>query len=445
MRFTKSFPIRVGWIALVGLLLPGCGSREGTSSAGPSSCEPTTREFSLFLAGDSIIVEPWSAIADPPFLKLIDEVRSADAAVTNLETVIHEFKGYPQADSGGIHMASPPVIATELAWAGFDVVGHANNHSFDYGSIGVLETLDNVKKAGLALAGSGKDLQSAREPAYFESPKGVLAVVSAASTYTSYGRAGRSRADVHGRPGVNPLKVSWHRTLAITDSISVTIRTKARIDPADLEANLDAVRAARARADLVVFSLHAHETGSWLSPLAHRLIDAGADVVLTHGPHEVRGIEIYRCRPILYGLGDFVYQAQHVKRVPADSYEGFRMKDDATWDDLTKRRETAGDWSLYKKREAWEGLGAVVKFGQHGATEVRLVPVDLGFELPVLDRGVPKLAGPQLGRKIVGDVIEASKPFDTHIEYVESRNIGLITIRQADKLTTAAPSEPAVP
>ena len=121
------------------------------------------------------------------------------------------------------------------------------------------------------------------------------------------------------------------------------------------------------------------------------------------------------------------------------------MKDDATWDDLTKRRESAGDWSLYKKPEAWEGLGAVVKFAQYGATEVRLFPVGLGFELPVLDRGVPRLAGSQLGRKIVGDVIEASKPFDTHIEYVESRNIGLITIRQADKLTTAAPSEPAVP
>src|SRR5574342_978127 len=102
--------------------------------------------FSLFLAGDSMIVEPWSGVEAPAFLRLVEEIRSADAAITNLETVIHEFKGYPQANSGGIHMASPPLIASELVWAGFDMVSHANNHAFDYGSIGVLETLDHVRK-----------------------------------------------------------------------------------------------------------------------------------------------------------------------------------------------------------------------------------------------------------------------------------------------------------
>jgi poly-gamma-glutamate capsule biosynthesis protein CapA/YwtB (metallophosphatase superfamily) len=59
-------------------------------------------------------------------------------------------------------MASPPSIAAELKWAGFDMLAHANNHAFDYGASGVLETIDHVERAGLVLAGSGPDLQRAR-------------------------------------------------------------------------------------------------------------------------------------------------------------------------------------------------------------------------------------------------------------------------------------------
>ena len=62
-----------------------------------------------------------------------------------------------------------PEIAGELKWAGFDMLSHANNHAFDYGSTAVLETLSMPEKAGLVIAGSGKDLQAARAPRYFRS------------------------------------------------------------------------------------------------------------------------------------------------------------------------------------------------------------------------------------------------------------------------------------
>ena len=104
----------------------------------------TQRQLSLFLAGDALIVEPWSQIDDPTFLRLVAEMRAADVAIVNLETVIHDFKGYAQADSGGTYMASPPSIAGELAWAGVDMVSSANNHAFDYGTEGILETLEHV-------------------------------------------------------------------------------------------------------------------------------------------------------------------------------------------------------------------------------------------------------------------------------------------------------------
>jgi poly-gamma-glutamate synthesis protein (capsule biosynthesis protein) len=113
-------------------------------------------EISLLLAGDAMIMRPWSQVRDSDFLGLIDTIRGADAAIANLETVIHEFKGHAQADSGGTYMASPPQIAAELKWAGFDMLAHANNHSFDYGSSGIVETLEHAERAGLLVAGSDK-------------------------------------------------------------------------------------------------------------------------------------------------------------------------------------------------------------------------------------------------------------------------------------------------
>lgn len=75
-------------------------------------------EISVFLAGDCLIVRPWSQIEEPAFLRLIELVRNADVAIANLETVIHEFKGSAQADCGGIHLASPPqyCTGTKVGW-----------------------------------------------------------------------------------------------------------------------------------------------------------------------------------------------------------------------------------------------------------------------------------------------------------------------------------------
>ena len=61
----------------------------------------------LFCLPDALITWPWSHVREADFLGLIDEIRAADVAIVNLETVIHEFKGHAQADSGGTYMAYP--------------------------------------------------------------------------------------------------------------------------------------------------------------------------------------------------------------------------------------------------------------------------------------------------------------------------------------------------
>ena len=95
----------------------------------------------LLLAGDAIVIRPWSHYADPRFQRLVQALRAADFTIVNLETLIHEHRGYAQAQSGGTWVSSPPEIAHELRWAGVDMVAHANNHAFDYGSIGTVSNL----------------------------------------------------------------------------------------------------------------------------------------------------------------------------------------------------------------------------------------------------------------------------------------------------------------
>jgi poly-gamma-glutamate capsule biosynthesis protein CapA/YwtB (metallophosphatase superfamily) len=103
-----------------------------------------------------MLVSPWSKADDDATLRLFYAMREAEVTILNLEIVIHSFEGYAQANSGGSWMRSPPEIARELTWAGVDMVANANNHSFDYGSEGILQTIRHAEEAGLVISGSGR-------------------------------------------------------------------------------------------------------------------------------------------------------------------------------------------------------------------------------------------------------------------------------------------------
>ena len=92
----------------------------------------STSTISMFVSGDALMSLPWSQYEEPEFLGLIDMARDADIAITNLEMLIHTYKGYAQANSCGTYMAASPEITDDLVWAGIDMVSNANNHTFDY-------------------------------------------------------------------------------------------------------------------------------------------------------------------------------------------------------------------------------------------------------------------------------------------------------------------------
>jgi RNA polymerase subunit RPABC4/transcription elongation factor Spt4 len=119
--------------------------------------------FTMALTGDSIITRRLSVYNEPSFLQMIELIRSADVAFTNLEMLFHDYEPYPMHQSGGTYMRADPALAKELAWAGFDMVSRANNHAGDYGVEGMRLTTKYTEAAGLVHAGVGESLPEARE------------------------------------------------------------------------------------------------------------------------------------------------------------------------------------------------------------------------------------------------------------------------------------------
>jgi len=424
-------------------------------------------EFSLLLAGDALTTRPWSHVEDLAFMRLIGEIRAADVSIANLETVIHEFKGYAQRDSGGTYMASPPAIAAELKWAGFDMLAHANNHAFDYGSSAILETLHHTREAGLLVAGSGADLQEARSPRYFHCKGTVVAIVAMASTFIPYGVASRSRPDMHGRPGINPLTLTRKkRAIIVPPRAADRLREFGRLigrHPAklkgrsftvgarfhvgegfgveterqlssegDREGNLAAIAEAAARSDFVVASIHAHSQGRWLREFAGDAIEKGADIVFVHGPHEVRAVELRNGKPIFYSMGDFAFEIESVARLPAEAYERRGLNDAATPADVLAwdRRHQQ---SQLRDPKVFEGFVAVLSVVEKRVRQIRLLPIDLQFDGVDHERGRPQLAKPQMGKRIVEAVAKLSEPYGTKIHYDEAKNCGVVEIRPTSR------------
>ena len=143
------------------------------------------------------------------------------------------------------------------------------------------------------------------------------------------------------------------------------------------------VRNGKTLADFVVVTIHAHQgpvtaqqwlfedqTPNFLKELAHRAIDSGADVFVGHGPHVLRGVEIYKGKPIFYGLGEFFYQWQHMDAsLMTGSWAPGGAPED-TFSDVTGR--VSRNWRPVN----FESMIAVSRYDGGRQVEVRLHPTD---------------------------------------------------------------------
>lgn len=424
-------------------------------------------EMDFALLGDAIITRRLSVFSEPEYVELRAVIRNAAVAFANLEINLIEYDDpgvIPKPGDGqATYMRGAPEMADELVWMGLDLVSFANNHAGDFGVGGLRANKRRVEAVGLVGSGVGENLAEARAPAYLETPGGRVALISVSTTYEDYYAAGRQRPDFRGRPGLNPLGSSTIYDLPASrfeqlsqiqsegrlrgsstgDELSLlgstfrrgsAYRTTTIPDPRDLAEILASVRDARRQANWVIVSVHTHQSGAtrfdppdFVREAAHAVIDAGADMWVGHGPHILRGIEVYEGRPIFYSLGNFMMENETPELQAADNYEAFGLPWDALPSDYYDARIEAsptGSWP--GNRLFWESVVAVPRFSDGRLTEIRLHPITLGFGLARPQRGRPLAAKGELARKIIGDLQRLSEVFGTRIEF--ENGIGVVRL-----------------
>ncbi|GAA1996914.1 CapA family protein [Microbacterium pumilum] len=230
-------------------------------------------------------------------------LQEADLSIGQLELILSPLgERLPQVR----HTARAKAEDAEaLREAGLDVITFAGNHTLDFGTSAMLDTVRILEAQGLAVAGVGIDLPSAIEPVLIERRGRRIAVFSFASVMPQDYWATDRRA------GCAPARAFTFYEQIEHDQPGTPSRVHTFPHREDLRQAVEAVRAARAATDVVLVAMHwgihfiPAVIADYQRDYAHALIDAGADAILGHHPHILKGVEIYDGRPIFYSLGNF--------------------------------------------------------------------------------------------------------------------------------------------
>ncbi len=251
-------------------------------------------DIDLVFAGDLVLDEP---DADHWLSGIAPVLQAADVAIGHLE-VPHTLRGRELAGDVPAPGAHPDHIAA-IARAGFQAVSLAGNHIADCGPQGIADTIDALTRAHFRFAGTGPTLSDARAPAILQHKDTNIALLS----YNCVGPESSWATDT--RAGCAFVRIDTANGEPIAPAAALD-----RAEPDSLRQMSSDIAAARKHVDIVIVALHKGivHTPARLAPyereVAHAAIDAGADIVLGHHAHIVRGIERYRGKPIFHGLGN---------------------------------------------------------------------------------------------------------------------------------------------
>ncbi len=419
--------------------------------------------FTLTAVGDLIISRPLSQYAarEPGFRAVLDVMGQGDVLYGNMETSILDlrtFKGYPYSYAGDWTLSALPSVAHDLKKMGFDVVSRANNHAEDWGIEGMRETSSWLDGAGIIWAGVGEDRGLARAPAFYESSKGRIGIVSFTSTYLPTAAALPAEGAAPGRPGVSALTVTQYddvpretmKSLAdascrlqatncgkIPSTLSIFNQNFKLSDSYGYEFTMDAedqaeiyraIREGKQNADFLIATIHSHDcqrdcddpdkpqlAAAYLRTLAHNAIDAGADEFIATGIHNLGPIEIYRGRPIFYGISNFFWSDIQLP-LSHDLYQQNR----AVLNDAYLRPERATSWDLSAPLNAQGGFAEPYIFQaivtqstfEHGRlSKLKIYAVDLGYGKKLTESGIPQLAGAEQAKAIFKRINDATEQY----------------------------------
>lgn len=262
---------------------------------------------SILLLGDTNVQlrdEPETAFRD-----VMPTLAAADLRILNLEGPFaggSDSRDEPDVSHKNWRHSDPDQVAA-LTAAGIDAVGVANNVTYPWQAL--VRSLDVLDRAGVPYAGGGEDLEAAHRPVVLETEDGTtVGFLQYAATVYPYDHAatetrpGIAEIEVHtayqpppqlDKPGQPPIVVTW-------------------LDEGSRARMVEDVRRLAERVDVVVTSYHWGVSGtdrpvSYQTDIARAVIDAGADVVMGHGPHRYQRVETYRGRPVFYSLAQSVF------------------------------------------------------------------------------------------------------------------------------------------
>ena len=423
--------------------------------------------FTFAAAVDLIDFHPVSELAAPDIQATINVVRNADMGAANMEANIVDLQHYdhPISDHTGTKE-----VAQDVKNMGFRIVGRANNHSTDMGTDVMFSTNGWLDQAGIVYAGSGRNLDEAREAHFVQTPKGRVGMVAMYSSFNGAGSQGATYrfGNTSGMPGVNVLHLTvshivtqsdidelrkmrdeaYQHRLEVTNPVPPISpnEPKDRIDfwgttykagdvpggmsytmnPDDEHLILRSIRAGKYNSDFMIALIHSHEDtnllqmysfseqpSDFLIKLAHEAVDNGADVFIGTGVHVLRSIEIYKGKPIFYGMSGFVNQITQ-GATPLTYYMSNKLDPyhtDTIGADLAWKQWSEG----WLRQEDEESAVAECKYSDGKLTEVIIHPIDLGYNLPFADKGSPRAAHGEVAQRILQRLQKISQPFGTTI------------------------------
>lgn len=260
------------------LVLLSCGKKEKM---------PTIPTTSFAFAGDVMLDRGVARILDKKNLYLFSDIepllKNPTISFINLETSVSL---YGKKFAKPYCFKSHPKRLFHLTNAGIDVVSSANNHSMDTLTIGIINTLSNLKNYGILATGAGTNLAHATKPVIFETNGVRIGILAFGDIAPIRFYASKNRAGVAG----------LFSELIVAE-----------------------IKKLRKRVDFVVVSVHwGIEYKDFITKnqrdLAHLIIDTGADLIVGHHPHVLQGIEQYKTGMIFYSLGNFIFdQKKEIK------------------------------------------------------------------------------------------------------------------------------------
>lgn len=452
----------------------GCPSHDEIKVILVTYCRKiSVSKVSILATGDAILTQRISPNPDGDFLDLVELVRGTDVSITNVEMVFPGRGRMASTTMHGIPLGVEPALLSEFEWLGINIYGMGHNHATDYGVSGLVASMEALEARGLTYAGIGRTLREARAPRYFDAPGCRVAYVAAGSSNARLCLAADPSVGDVGRPGTAPVRVQkthfirQERFAELRDMLAeagVNVEGSGTTAPGihfpypdkniydspppggfavegvnfapsdsprvqtdalerDVEALIASVSEGARQADLVFVGLHCHEgiQGRWnsdipaefLQPLARRLIDAGAHGVLAHGPHMLRGMELYAGRPICYSLGNFIFNVETFSAFPLEVYEQQGMPPTSTSADLFDVVTGYGKQPLF-----WESIVPRFTFEDGVLASSELHPITLGRHEPRSRRGCPRFASPEDGARILARLDELSRPYGTRLDIV---------------------------